>query len=28
LGYADEASPANAFRTNRADLKEIITWYE
>ena len=28
LGYADESSPANAFRTGRADLKEIVTWYE
>lgn len=28
LGYADESSPANAFRTNRADLSEIATWYE
>jgi nitroreductase len=28
LGYADEDSPANAFRTGRADLKEIVTWYE
>ena len=28
LGYADENSPANAFRTRRADLKEIVTWYE
>jgi nitroreductase len=28
LGYADENSPANAFRTGRADLKEIVTWYE
>jgi nitroreductase len=28
LGYADESSPANAFRTGRADLKETVTWYE
>jgi nitroreductase len=28
LGYADETAPANAFRTRRADLKEIVTWYE
>ncbi|MFO7707261.1 MAG: nitroreductase [Desulfobacterales bacterium] len=28
LGYADESSPANAFRTARADLKEIVAWYE
>jgi nitroreductase len=28
LGYADESSPANAFRTGRADLNEIVTWYE
>jgi nitroreductase len=28
LGYADESSPANAFRTGRADVKEIVTWYE
>jgi len=27
LGYADETSPANAFRTGRADLKEIVRWY-
>ncbi len=28
LGYADENSPANACRTRRADLKEIVTWHE
>jgi nitroreductase len=28
LGYADEHSPANAFRTGRADLEEIVSWYE
>jgi len=28
LGYADESSPANAFRTMRVDLQEIVTWYE
>jgi nitroreductase len=28
LGYADESSPANAFRTRRVDLQEIATWYE
>jgi nitroreductase len=28
LGYADEKSPANAFRTGRVDLKEMVTWYE
>lgn len=28
LGYADESAPANAFRTNRADQTEIVTWYE
>ncbi len=28
LGYADESSPANAFRTRRVDLQEIVTWYE
>ncbi|MFO7665599.1 MAG: nitroreductase [Desulfobacterales bacterium] len=28
LGYADESSPANSFRTRRADLQEIVTWYE
>jgi nitroreductase len=28
LGYADENSPANAFRTGRADLREVVTWYE
>jgi nitroreductase len=28
LGYADASAPANAFRTNRADLTEIATWYE
>lgn len=28
LGYADESSPANAFRTGRVNLQEIVTWYE
>jgi len=28
MGYADESSPVNAFRTRRVDLKEIVTWYE
>ena len=26
FGYADEAHPANAFRTRRADLEEVVTW--
>lgn len=28
LGYADESARANAFRTSRADLTELATWYE
>ncbi|MCJ7808671.1 MAG: nitroreductase [Desulfobulbaceae bacterium] len=28
VGYADEASPANDFRTEREPLSEILTWYE
>jgi nitroreductase len=28
LGYADASAPVNAFRTGRADLAEIATWYE
>ncbi len=28
LGYADESSPANAFRTGRVNLQEIVTWFE
>ncbi|QTA84630.1 nitroreductase [Desulfonema magnum] len=28
LGYADEASPANDFKTDREPLSEIFTWYE
>lgn len=28
LGYPDEFSPANSFRTRRVDLQEIVTWYE
>jgi nitroreductase len=28
LGYADENSPANEFKTERADLKDILRWYE
>jgi nitroreductase len=27
LGYADETSSANDFKTTRADLTEIVTWY-
>lgn len=27
VGYADEVSPANDFKTTRADLTEIVTWY-
>lgn len=26
FGYADEMHPANSFRTERADLSEILTW--
>lgn len=28
LGYADENSQVNAFRTRRVNLKETVTWYE
>lgn len=28
LGYADEVSPVNRFKTNRAALSEIVRWYE
>jgi nitroreductase len=28
LGYADEASPINRFRSERERLPEIRTWYE
>ena len=28
LGYADDSSPANSFRTRRVDLQEIVTWFE
>ena len=28
LGYADEASPINTFKTDREPLPEILTWYE
>ena len=28
LGYADESSPANNFKTNRVGLDEILSWYE
>lgn len=28
LGYADESSPANAFKTSRGETAEIMTWYE
>jgi len=28
LGYADESSPVNKFKTGRADQTEILYWYE
>ena len=28
LGYADASSPANSFKTRRADQSEILSWYE
>jgi len=28
LGYADEASPINNFKTERVDQNEILNWYE
>ena len=28
LGYADESSPVNNFKTSRADRSEILYWYE
>jgi len=28
LGYADESSPLNNFKTGRADQAEILCWYE
>ncbi len=28
LGYADESSPANSFKTSRGNTTEIMTWYE
>ncbi|MBI4632717.1 MAG: nitroreductase [Deltaproteobacteria bacterium] len=28
LGYADENSPANAFKTDREKTEEILSWYE
>ncbi|MBF0525908.1 MAG: nitroreductase [Deltaproteobacteria bacterium] len=28
LGYADEASSANGFKTGREDISEILAWYE
>jgi nitroreductase len=28
LGYVDEESPVNDFKTSRADLQEILSWYE
>jgi nitroreductase len=28
LGYADESSPINQFRTERDDLENILSWYE
>ena len=28
LGYADESSPVNKFKTERADQSEILSWYE
>jgi nitroreductase len=27
LGYADTTSPANEFKTGRADIGDIVTWY-
>ena len=28
IGYADESSPVNNFKTGRADQTEILNWYE
>ena len=28
IGYADPGSPANAFRTHRVDISEIVKWVE
>lgn len=28
FGYADAEHPANRFRTERADAKEVVAWYE
>lgn len=28
LGYADSEHPANAFRTNRADIASTVSWYD
>jgi nitroreductase len=28
LGYADEESSANAFKTDREELSKILSWYE
>ena len=28
FGYPDETHPSNGYRTNRADLEEIVKWYE
>lgn len=28
MGYADNAAPTNNFRTDREELREILTWYE
>lgn len=28
MGYADDAAPANNFRTGREELSEILSWYE
>jgi nitroreductase len=28
FGFADGSHPANAFRTTRADLNEVVAWLE
>lgn len=28
FGYADHKNPVNGYRTDRADLSEIVTWYD
>jgi nitroreductase len=28
FGYEDSEHPANSFRTSRADLSEVVTWFE